>query len=214
MGVLMGPVTLVYELQQLSKRKLAQKQQRQILPTSTGTQGSAVQTSAIANTIAATQQALKSSKRSRRDPSSSLVLDSGVNLVFLEMFMRENSIDETMTANDAVRLHVKPRTKEIGLDGSGAFVELIGDGKSDSGFRWCGTPTHMLSYSWSYSIATIVAGLRKFERENLPSKGECYYYFIVRVTLRSCILYAGLLVRILIGFHSHLARTFVGSVCI
>jgi hypothetical protein len=80
--------------------------------------------------------------------------------------------NETMTANDAVRLHVKPRTKEIGLDG-----------KSDSGLRWCGTPTHMLSYSWSYSIATIVAGLRKFERENLPSKGGCYYYFIVRATV-------------------------------
>jgi hypothetical protein len=178
--VLVLPVISVYELQQLSKRKAAQKHQRQILPTNTGAQGSAVQTSAIANTIAATQQALRSSKRSRRDPSSSLVLDSGVSLAFIETFVRENYINETMTANDAVRLHVKPRTKEIGLDGSGAYVELIGDGKSDSGLRWCGTPTHMLSYSWSYSIATIVAGLRKFERENLPSKGECYYYFRVR----------------------------------
>jgi hypothetical protein len=181
-------LVLAYELQQLSKRKLAEKNQRQILPTSTDTHERAVQTSAIANTIAATQQALRSSKRSRRDPSSSLVLDSGVSLAFIEMFVRENSINETMTANDAVGLHVKSRTKEIGLDGSGAYVELIGDGIIDSGLRWCGTPTHMLSYSWSYSIATIVAGLQKFERENLPSKGECYYYFIVRVTLCSCSL--------------------------
>jgi hypothetical protein len=89
-------------------------------------------------------------------------------------------------------------------------VELIGDGKRDSGLPWCGTPTHMLSYLWSYSIATIVAGLRTFERdENLPSKNECYYYyFIVRVT---CALVLGLL------FHIHTTSfsfTFVGPVCI
>jgi hypothetical protein len=138
-----------------------------------------VKTSIVADTVAATQQALQSSTRSRRASTASLVLDSGVNLAFLEMFMYENSIGEAMTANEAVNTHVKPHTENIGLDGSGAFVELIGDGKDkDSGRSWCATPTHMLSYSWSYSMATIVAGLRKFEQDRPPSKGECYYYFI------------------------------------
>jgi hypothetical protein len=67
-----------------------------------------------------------------------------------------NSIDQTMTANDVVNAHVKPHTKAIGEGGSGAYVELIGDGEDSSGHRWCGTPTHMLSYSWSYAMATQV----------------------------------------------------------
>eukprot|EP00935_MAST-01C_sp_MAST-1C-sp1_P001084 g1084.t1 len=43
--------------------------------------------------------------------------------------MQENLIDSKMTANDAVNTHVKPKTKEIGLDGSGPFVFLIKEGK-------------------------------------------------------------------------------------
>jgi hypothetical protein len=170
-----------YELQQLGKRKTAQKQQRQIIPTSSGNQKRASQTS-VADTVAATQQALLSSNRLRRTSSASLVLDSGVSLAFLETFVRENSIDETMTANDAVNKHVKPCTEEIGLDGSGAFVELIGEGVDGDGRDWCGTPTHMLSYSWSYTMGMIVAGLQKFERERPPSKGQCNYYFIDQVS--------------------------------
>jgi len=172
----------VVELHQLHKRQAAEKQQRQIMPTSsnnsTDTHNSAAQTSTVADTIAATQQALLSSKQSRRDPSASSVLGSGVSLAFLKTFAQENGIDATATANDAVNAHVKPRTKDIGLDGSGAFVELLGDGKDSSGRPWCGTPTHMLSYSWSYSIHCIVDGLQKFEQERPPSKGKCYYYFI------------------------------------
>ena len=53
-----------------------------------------------------------------------------------------------------------------------------GDGKDGSGRPWLGSPTHMLSYSWSYSMKTIVDGLRSFEHENPPSKGGCWYYFI------------------------------------
>jgi hypothetical protein len=49
-----------------------------------------------------------------------------VSLAFLELFVRENSADATMTANDVVNAHVKPHIKGIGGDGSGAFVELIG----------------------------------------------------------------------------------------
>jgi hypothetical protein len=172
----------LHELHQLHKRQAAEKQQRQIMPTSsnniTDTHNSAAQTSTVADTIAATQQALLSSKQSRRDPSASSVLGSGVSLAFLKTFAQENDIDATVTANGAVNAHVKPRTKDIGLDGSGAFVELLGDGKDSSGRPWCGTPTHMLSYSWSYSIHCIIDGLQKLEQERPPSKGKCYYYFI------------------------------------
>jgi hypothetical protein len=166
----------VYELQQLGKRQAAQKQRCQIKPTDNS--DSHQTTSAIADTVAATQQALQRGNRTRRDPSVSLVLDSGVSLAFLETFFQENSIGDTMTANDAVAAHVKPHTKEIGLNGTGAYVELIGDGVDSDGRRWCGTPTHMFSYSWSYSIRMIVAGLRQFEDEHPPSKGQCHYYFI------------------------------------
>jgi hypothetical protein len=174
--------TCLYELHQLHKRQAAAKQQRQIMPSSsnniTDTHNGAARTSTVADTIAATQQALLSGKQSRRDPSASSVLGSGVSLAFLKTFAQENGIDATATANDAVNAHVKPRTKDIGLDGSGAFVELLGDSKDSSGRPWCGTPTHMLSYSWSYSIHCIVDGLQKFEQERPPSKGKCYYYFI------------------------------------
>jgi hypothetical protein len=169
-----------YELQQLGKRKSV------VMPTSNVGQHMALQTSSVADTVAATQQALRSSNRLRRNSSASLVLDSGVSLAFLETFVRENSIGETMTCNDAVNKHVKPCTKEIGLDGTGAFVELIAEGVDGDGRRWRGTPTHMLSYSWSYSMGMIVAGLQKFEREWPPSKGQCNYYFIDQVGSKFC----------------------------
>jgi hypothetical protein len=96
------PLMIVYELQRLSKRKLAQQHaavhklqdlserklaqhQLQILPTSKCSHEGAVQTSAIANTIAATQQDLRCSKRSRMGPNSSSDLDSGVDLVFFDL---------------------------------------------------------------------------------------------------------------------------------
>ena len=100
-------------------------------------------TSVISDMVAATKQALlrRSStgvyQQQRRDPTASLVLESGVSLAFLELFVRENGVDATMTANDVVNAHVKPHTKEIGRDGSGAFVELIGNGKDENGRRWC-----------------------------------------------------------------------------
>jgi hypothetical protein len=178
----LGFVMSAYELQQLGKRKTAKKQQqRQIIPTSNDSQNRAVQTSSVADCAETTQQALLSGNRLRRSSSASLVLDAGVSLAFLETFFRENNIGETMTCNDAVNTHVKPCTEEIGLDGSGAFVELIGEGVDVDGRHWCGTPTHMLSYSWSYSMGMIVAGLQKFEREWPPSKGQCNYYFIDQV---------------------------------
>jgi hypothetical protein len=36
---------------------------------------------------------------------------------------------------------------------------------SRSSQRCCDTPTHMLSYSWSYSVVMIVDALREFEHE-------------------------------------------------
>jgi hypothetical protein len=123
----------VYELQQLRKRQAAQMRQRQIIPSTSSSHESNTQTNAIADTVAATKQALLSNEQQRRDPSASLVLGSGVSLAFMELFVRENNVDATKTANDVVNAHVKPHTKEIGRGGSGAFVELIGDGKDDSG---------------------------------------------------------------------------------
>jgi hypothetical protein len=174
----------VYELQQLRKRQAAQMHQRQIIPSVANDHEGNTQTSAIANAVAATKQALLSSEKLRRDPGASLVLGSDVSLAFLELFVRENSVDATKTANDVVNAHVKPHTKEIGRGGSGAFVELIGDGKDGSGQRWCNTPTHMLSYSWSYSVVMIVEALQKFEHEHPPSKGQqCNYYFVDQFAL-------------------------------
>jgi hypothetical protein len=173
------PLALVmgaYELQQLGKRKSV------VMPASNVGQNRVLQTSTVADTVAATKQALLSGNRQRRNPSASLVLDAGVSLAFLETFFRENGIGETMTCNEAVNKHVKPCTEEIGLDGSGAFVELIGEGVDGDGRHWRGTPTHMLSYSWSYSMGMIVAGLQKFEREWPPSKGQSNYYFIDQVS--------------------------------
>jgi hypothetical protein len=196
----------VYELRQLTKRQMAQKQQRQVMPINSDSHQRALQTtSAVADTVLATQQALLSGERLRRDSSASLVLGAGVSLAFLETFIRENSIKETATANDAVNKHVKPCTEKTGLDGSGAFVELIGDGVDINGQLWCSTPTHMLSYSWSYSMGTIAAGLQKFELEHPPKKGQCHYYFIDQVKFLT--LYASLIIlcacpRALIGVHS------------
>jgi hypothetical protein len=182
-----GSMTLImlplYELQQLRKRNALKQQQRQINPLDAAANDDNPLTSIIASTIVATKQALLSKKQVRREASASLVLHSGVSLAFLELFVREHSIDTTMTANDVVNKHVKPHTKEIGLEGSGAYVELLGEGADGHGKRWCATPTHMLSYSWSYSVGMIVAALRKYEQENPPSKGKggCYYYFVDQV---------------------------------
>jgi hypothetical protein len=172
----------LYELLQLRKRNaLKKQQQRQINPLDATANDDKALTSIIASTIVATKQALLSQKQVRREASASLVLHSGVSLAFLELFLREHSIDAAMTANDVVKKHVKPHTKEIGLEGSGAYVELLGESADDHGKRWCSTPTHMLSYSWSYSVGMIVAALRKYEQENPPSKGGCYYYFVDQV---------------------------------
>jgi hypothetical protein len=185
----------VHELQQLQKREAApnlhmlrdrsyRRAIGQIVPTSTNDYNSNEKTNVIADMVAATKQALLSNEQQRRDPSASLVLGSGVSVAFLELFIRESHVDATMTANDVVNAHVKPHTKEIGHGGSGAFVELIGDGKDSSGRRWCDTPTHMLSYSWSYSVLMIVDALRTFEREHPSGKGQqCNYYFVDQFAL-------------------------------
>jgi hypothetical protein len=188
-GCLLFPAFGMYELQQLHKRKAMQKQQRQITPLRISSSDPTASTRTIADTVAATKQALQSQKQVRRKASASLVLNSGVSLAFLELFIREHSIDASMTANDVVNKHVKPHTEVIGFEGSGAFVELIGDGQDSTGRHWCGTPTHMLSYSWSYSVEMIVTALRNFEQANPPSKagkGECNYYFVDQVSANVC----------------------------
>jgi hypothetical protein len=180
-GGILSIILPLYELQQLHKRNALKQQQRQIIPFDATTNDYKAPTSIIASTIVGTKQTLLSQKQVRREASASLVLHSGVSLAFMELFLREHNIDATMTANDVVNKHVKPHTKEIGLEGSGAYVELLGEGADDNGKRWCATPTHMLSYSWSYSVGMIVAALRKYEQENPPSKGGCYYYFVDQV---------------------------------
>jgi hypothetical protein len=174
----------LYELQQLQKEKQRRSSIQKIMPMRRKNRIAASErTSAVADTVAATKLALLRNEQQRRDPSASLVLGSGVSLAFLEQFVRESGVDATMTANDVVNAHVKPHTKEVGQDGSGAFVGLIGDGKDDNGQRWCDTPTHMLSYSWSYSVMMIVDALSKFECEHPPSKGQCNYYFVDQFAL-------------------------------
>jgi hypothetical protein len=108
----------IYEMQQLHKPQAqghaeVQKQQRQITPLRSSSSDLTANTSTIADTAAATKQV-------RRKASASLVLNSGVSLAFLELFIREHSIDASMTANDVVNRHVKPHTEVIGFEGSGA----------------------------------------------------------------------------------------------
>jgi hypothetical protein len=110
------------------------------------------------------------------------VRQSGVTLRFLEQFFAENTISEDATANDIVTQHVKPHTKGIGGHGSGPFVELIQSGET-SGVPWCGVPTHMVSYSWKYTLATMLDILRKFEKENPPAPGTSYRYYIDQFAL-------------------------------
>jgi hypothetical protein len=55
----------VYELQQLRKRQAAQMRQRQIIPSASSIHKSNTQTNAIADTVAATKQALLSNEQQR-----------------------------------------------------------------------------------------------------------------------------------------------------
>jgi len=82
-----------YELHQLYQRQAAQKQQRQIMPIDANNHNIIAQTTTIADTIAATRQALLDNKQSRRPSDASLVLGSGVSLAFLELFAHENRPD-------------------------------------------------------------------------------------------------------------------------
>jgi hypothetical protein len=132
----------------------------------------------IDNVINATKQDLASAHRVRRAADASQVMDSGVSLAFLEAYYYQNKIAVSSVCNDVVNAHVKPHTKEIGTRGSGAYVELIQDGVDAKGRSWCKTPTHMLSYSWLYTLHSIIETLRVFELEYPPRKGNCHYYFI------------------------------------
>ena len=93
---------------------------------------------------------------------------------------RRDGIAEHATANDVVQAHVKPYTQSIRGQGSGPFVELIqGSADCDSeGVRWTGKPTHMVSYSWSYTLHTMLDILRKFETEHPPAAAETHRYYI------------------------------------
>jgi hypothetical protein len=110
------------------------------------------------------------------------VRESGLTLRFLEQFFTENKISEDATANDIVNQYVKPHTKDIGGHGSGPFVGLLQNGETN-GVRWCGVPTHMVSYSWKYTLAMMLDILRKFEKENPPAPGTSYRYYIDQFAL-------------------------------
>jgi hypothetical protein len=104
-----------------------------------------------------------------------------VSLAFIELYVQECNISECMRARDFVDQFVVGHTEVIGFDedGSGAFVELLGSEEGNDGRpSWTGKPTHMLSYSWSYSMKMIVESLRTFETENPPTKGQTHFYFI------------------------------------
>jgi hypothetical protein len=164
------------ELFRLRMRKMTENRERQIMPMDQlfGS-NNAEATTVLADLIGATKRALQSKTRSRRDPSASLVIDSGVSLAFLELFVAESRVDQSMTANTFVNAFVKPHTAEVDNDGSGAYVELIANGEDENGHRYLGTPTHMLSYSWSYPMVMMIAALRKFEHEHPPSKAQSHY---------------------------------------
>jgi hypothetical protein len=110
------------------------------------------------------------------------VRESGVTLQFLEQLYAENQISENATANDVVSQHVKPHTKDVGGQGSSTFVELVQEGETNS-VRWCGVPTHMVSYSWKYTLAMMIDILHKFELENPPAVGTSYRYYIDQFAL-------------------------------
>jgi hypothetical protein len=154
--------------------QMAATSSRQIVPLNVRPATDSEQTIA-----AAVAQAVAQSKPHR---PSVTVRESGVTLRFLEQFFAENQISEDATANDVVTQHVKPHTKDIGGHGSGPFVGLVQSGET-SGVRWCGVPTHMVSYSWKYTLATMLDILRKFEKENPPAPGTSYRYYIDQFAL-------------------------------
>jgi hypothetical protein len=115
------------------------------------------------------------------------VCHSGVTLRFLEQFYAENNVQVTDTADDVVNQHVKPHTKDPRGDGTTCtFAALIQGGSDASGCKWAGRPTHMVSYSWRYTMATTLDILRKYEADHPPVTGVNRY--VLRTTYTCALL--------------------------
>jgi hypothetical protein len=136
------------------------------------------------NSIASTIKKVsgRQHRQSRQPRPKITVRESGVTLRFLEQFYAENEIPESASANDVVSKHVKPHTNDIEGQGSGPFVELIQTGETN-GVKWCGVPTHMVSYSWKYTLATMLDVLRKFELDRPATAATPYRYYIDQFAL-------------------------------
>jgi hypothetical protein len=114
------------------------------------------------------------------------VAQAGVSLALLRQVAAEHGIDGSndLTMDELCNRHIKPRTKDIGGKGSGAFVELLSGGSSTDGLgrAWCGRPSYMLSYSWGYSVRLILEVLSDFEADHplaeSTDRADCYYYFV------------------------------------
>jgi hypothetical protein len=103
---------------------------------------------------------------------------SGVSLEFLKQFAAEFNIDPKATDMEQLcEQHVKKLTKDSGSGKSYSLAELLGDGKDAQGHRLVSYSTHMVSYSWKYTLSLLIDVLEKFENDH-PVPGVCNYYFM------------------------------------
>jgi hypothetical protein len=103
---------------------------------------------------------------------------SGVSLEFLKHFAAEFNIDPKATGMEQLcEQHVKGLTKDSGSGKSYSLAELLVDGKDAQGHRLVSYSTHMLSYSWKYTLSLLIDVLGKFE-DGHRVQGVCYYYFM------------------------------------
>jgi hypothetical protein len=103
---------------------------------------------------------------------------SGVSLEFLKQFAAEFNIDPKATGMEQLcEQHVKGLTKDSGSGKSYSLAELLVDGKDAQGHQLVSHSTHMLSYSWKYTLSLLIDVLEKFENDH-PVPGVCNYYFM------------------------------------
>jgi hypothetical protein len=101
---------------------------------------------------------------------------NSVSLHFLHQFAKEFDIGSESTAQDVCTQHVKPTT----VAAQTSLVTLLQGGRDGNGALWCNTPTHFISYAWSYRFRLLLDIVAQHEEENPPPAGQTNYYFLDR----------------------------------
>ena len=104
---------------------------------------------------------------------------NGVSLQLLRDFAGEFGIDDQITAAEVCTRHVKPTTQ----DTRAALVAVLQGGRDGRRVLWCDTPTHFVSYTWSYPFRLLIDILECFEEEHPPPAGRTNHYFLDQFSL-------------------------------